>query len=91
MFLLKIKQSNIVEYTIDNEPLYDRYPTRPFYKAVLKQLIRKDIDNQKVPSTAIIEDIDESGLSQTYDKTLDDILVSGSILVTFVTYEYYLF
>lgn len=88
---MKIKQSNIVEYTIDNAPFYDRYPTRPFYKAVLKQLIHKDIVDQKVPSTAIIEDIDESGLLQTYDKTLDDILVSGSILVTFVVYKDYLF
>ena len=88
---MKIKQSNIVEYTIDNAPLYDRYPTRPYYKTILKQLIHKDIADQKVPSTAIIEDIDESGLSQIYDKTLDDILVSGSILVTFVTYEDYLF
>lgn len=88
---MKIKQSKIVEYTIDNAPFYNRYPTRPFYKAVLKQYIHKDITDQRVPSTAIIEEIDESGLSQIYDQTLDDILVSGSILVTFVTYEDYLF
>lgn len=88
---MKIKQSNVMEYTIDNAPLYDRYPTRPFYKAVLNQLIHKDVDDQKIPSTAIIEEIDESGLSQIYDKTLDDIFVSGSIFVTFVTYEDYLF
>lgn len=88
---MKIKQSKTIEYTIDNAPFYNRYPDRPFYKAVLKQLIYKDIKDKKVPFTAIIEDIDESCLSQTYDKTLDDILVSGSILVTFVMYKDYLF